>query len=556
MNDKQGKIYIGVSIAVSLVLHFLILQGFGWAEKNKNAILNDSFKTKVKKHKAFESLSELDLIELNKKLSEIIPQEPVEDLDLADESIQGELENLDEDLRLDLGELEQEELESSLQPNFVSQDLDESLIGAFAEGPKVNEELDFKVPSVGAVDSENLALNEQSLSKLTSDGTGDLDLPGLDSNEVIGDLGLSFQDSDLSPLEGEIESFIELEDEEQLLVFDNFIEVSTQVYKDYENLRGYYEIALTPTQDSERLPEVPKDIIFVIDTSASISRYKLQKFKKAIASSLSLLKQDDRFNIVSFKTEAKSCFDNFSSPTENKIEEAKDFLKSLRSSGKTDVYASVKPYLDSVKAEQDRPVLLFLISDGQSTVNKKASSEVIKLLTEDNKNKVSISAFSCGDKIDTFLLDFLTFRNRGYSLPTHNERIADAKLLDYLTKTSRVIISDLKHTVNKELLTEIYPRSLPHMYKGQTLKVYGSFPLEKKEMIFRILGKSGRGNEDILFKVDFSKNLTEDKQVARNWAAKKMLDLLGYLDESNRAKVLAEIHQLTQKFDIVLPYRF
>ena len=556
MNDKQGKIYIGVSLAVSLVLHFVILQGFGWAEKNKPQFAQDSFQTKVKKHKAFESLSELDLIELNKKLSEIIPQEPVEDLDLADESFKGDLENFDEDLRLDLEDQEPSETDSALQPNFVSEDLNESLIGAFQEGPKVNEDLDFKVPSLGAGESDNTALDDDNLTKIGSSGDGDLELPSVDSNDIIGDLGLSFQEGDLTPLEGELESFIDVEDEEELLVFDNFIEVKTQVYRDYENLRGYYEVALIPTQDSERLPEVPKDIIFVLDTSASINQYKLQKFKKALAKSLSLLKKDDRFNIVSFKTGAKSCFEDFTAPTEESIEEGKKFLRKLRSSGRTDVYASVKPYIESIKTTVERPVLLFLISDGQSTVNKKAASEVIKLLTEENKAKVSISAFSCGDDIDTFLLDFLTFRNRGYSLPTHNERIADAKLLEYLTKTSRVIISDLKHTVDNELLKDVYPRSLPHMYKGQTLKVYGSFPLEKKEMIIRILGKSGRGKEDILFKVNFSKNLTEDKNIARNWASKKILDLLGYLDNTNRAKVLTEIKELSQKFDIVIPYQF
>lgn len=555
MNDKQGKIYIGISLGVSLLLHFAILKTLGWAGVDQSRGEAVAFQTKVKKHKAFESLTDLDLIELNKKLSEILPQESPDDLSLLDENLENQSQGVEDLPKIDFTELKLSTSGEQAQP-LVAESLNESLVGAFSKNRVVHEDLTFQMPALdnAAVTDSSSAGDE--LAGLSDMGGNELELPGLSSDLLVGDLALNFQDSELTPLEGEVEDLVELEEEEALLVFDNFIEVKTKVYRDYKTLRGYYEIALTPTEDSERLPEVPKDILFIIDTSASISGYKLRKFKKALSESLSLLKANDRFNIVSFTTEAKPCFTDFIKVSPENLKVGRRFLKKLRSSGKTDVYASVKPFVESVKIVDQRPVLFFLISDGMSTVNKLASSELIKLLTEENKSKVSISAFSCGDDIDTFLLDFLTFRNRGYSLPTHNERIADAKLLEYLSKTSRVIISDLKHSVDKDLLTEMYPRSLPHMYKGQTLKVYGSFPLDKKEMIFRILGRSGRGSEDILFKVQFSKNLTEDRQVARNWAAKKTLDLLGFLDDKNRQEVLAKIRKISQEFNIIIPYKF
>src|SRR5439155_6124602 len=70
---------------------------------------------------------------------------------------------------------------------------------------------------------------------------------------------------------------------------------------------GYFLLLAAPTLAKEDKP-VPKDVVFVVDTSGSMAGAKLQQAKKALEFCVENLNGEDRFEIVRFSTEAEPLF--------------------------------------------------------------------------------------------------------------------------------------------------------------------------------------------------------------------------------------------------------
>ena len=177
------------------------------------------------------------------------------------------------------------------------------------------------------------------------------------------------------------------------------------------------------------------------------------------------LGNNDRFNPVIFTTQAKKGFSHFKTVSPQSIEEARDFLSFIRMiGGQTDIYNSIKPFVNGTLRENNRPVQIFLMTDGVSTADKSlASSEIIKEITKGNSADTSIFGFATGKHTNSFLLDFLTYRNRGDSLILEEIEDSGQQLANYVDERSEIIVTDLSHRYNGAMQNEVFPKKLPHL---------------------------------------------------------------------------------------------
>lgn len=94
---------------------------------------------------------------------------------------------------------------------------------------------------------------------------------------------------------------------------------------------GFFVHFLAPTG----LKAIPKDVIFVLDTSSSMTGLPMKELQKAMITILDKLNQQDRFNIIEFQT----TFGLFESELQNvsdvSIEAAKNMIQHLSPGGGT-----------------------------------------------------------------------------------------------------------------------------------------------------------------------------------------------------------------------------
>jgi len=334
-----------------------------------------------------------------------------------------------------------------------------------------------------------------------------------------------------------------------------FLNITPYVYIDTEDDIGYFRLDLSPNSRANGLNSINKDVLFLVDSSKSISSDQLSNFKKGLSSGLESLNTADRFNIIDFTTKSKPCFTGLTQNTLNSINQAAEFIEDLNSYGKTDVYSSLKPYVTDAVSEKKRPILLFLLTDGVSTVSEsKENSEIIQKITENNKENVSVFGFSCGDDINSFLIDFLTYRNRGDSLIINGLNGADTSLSKYISARSEILVSNLNYRYMGQNKEDLFPKNLPHLYKNKTLSIFGTFNLSEKENMIQLLGNSSAGSRQLIYKLIYEDANRAGRDLAKSWAAQKIFHLIGRLTDKKDPEVVSEIRSLQQKFEVYVPY--
>ena len=346
------------------------------------------------------------------------------------------------------------------------------------------------------------------------------------------------------------------EPREEVQIIDSFLDVILSIYREPGSRSVYYEIQITTREKALTVPYIPKDVLILIDSSASIKFEKLKEFKKGVARSLGHLKEEDNFNIVAFRERPTPLFSDFEPNTMTNKIEAEDFVENLQYSGKTDVYSGLAPYLTVKRKEEVRPYIIFLVSDGQTTTGFKfADNELIRRVIDENTANASIFTFSSGDLTNLFLMDFLSYNNRGVS--AHSRKISDShyELVKFVSSLSDIIVSNLNYNISDSLQSEVYPKKLPHLYRNYPLRLYGKMDESVEEIAIQVIGRSKNGKkEELIAKLKVANASVGSHEIADNWALQKIYYLINNSIMKRTLSLNTSIRHLSQKFNIEIPY--
>lgn len=95
-------------------------------------------------------------------------------------------------------------------------------------------------------------------------------------------------------------------------------------------VNGYFVHFIAP----QGLPAMPKDIIFVLDVSGSMSSgKKIKQLKKAMDIILSDMQEGDRFNILKFSSNVHKWQISMTEVSQKTISDARTFVRNMQPGG-------------------------------------------------------------------------------------------------------------------------------------------------------------------------------------------------------------------------------
>lgn len=345
------------------------------------------------------------------------------------------------------------------------------------------------------------------------------------------------------------------EGSEEITAFEpieQLLDLNVYAYQDTERDGFYFKIEIQ-RHGPETLPVLAKDVLFIQDGSRSMTQAKLNDCKQGIANWLNTLRPEDRFNIITFKEEVTWCFESWKPVAAPYIVGAHDFIKNLRARGKTDVYASLRPLL-GLQRDMGRPVLAVFITDGRPTMGLVDSSEIIETFSRENRGSVSVFAFGGGRRVNRYLLELLSYKNRGDSQVVHERREIPGALAAWGRQLRRPVLADLQYRFSGLDETEIYPKTLTHLYLDYPLTVYGWVKEARANVAFRIVGYSAAEKKDVVFPLDLTNVKEGDGAIAAQWARHKAYHLIGGHIQRKDPLIMEEIQRLAREYDIYIPY--
>lgn len=325
------------------------------------------------------------------------------------------------------------------------------------------------------------------------------------------------------------------------------------------NEPGYFMLLASPGVDERNDSIQAKDICFVLDTSGSMAGPKIEQAKKALQFCLQNLNSGDRFEIVRFSTEAEPLFGSLQSASRENVNRATSFVEQLKPIGGTaieDALKRVREIRDKADSPSGaaRPFMVVFLTDGRPTVGTTQEEPLVKLASSLSHTRVF--TFGMGLDVNTALLDRMANETQAisqYVLPTED---IETKVSNFYTKIQSPVLTDVALEVDGSgiALQQVYPSSIPDLYRGDTLLAFGRYTGSGQANV-RIVGKQNGSTCAFISSTDFAASDSRYAFIPRLWATRRvgwLLDEIHLHGESTELR--DEITLLAREHGIVTPY--
>ncbi len=285
---------------------------------------------------------------------------------------------------------------------------------------------------------------------------------------------------------------------------------------------GWFEAEVTPKRSLRRLDPLKKDVVYAIDTSASITDRWIGRVKHGVRRALTTFNDGDRFNLLLFKDGVQILNEGgLVEATPGNIDAARDFLQTASSSGWTDVNQALSKLLVQ-KTPPDRVYEIVLISDGRPTRGAVDPKRIINMITRENNRVASIYCVGVGDEINKKLLEFLAYRNKGRTVYAENVGEAASTIRELAGRLRYPLVKNLRYSILGVDPTRVYPRALPDIYQDQPLSLLGRYDSRTKQITVRISGTNREEKLDLTFTLKFDEAADGTAKIAKQWAFRKL----------------------------------
>ena len=310
---------------------------------------------------------------------------------------------------------------------------------------------------------------------------------------------------------------------------------------------GYALITVTPPDRATR--EVPRDIVFVIDVSGSMSGRKIEQARAAGRQLLESLRPTDRFRLIDFSSDVRAFRDGWTSATGGNLREAQAYLEQLRANGGTNIQGALEEAL-RLESPKDRLPLVLFLTDGAPTVGETRAEAIVQRAAELRRNR-RLFTFGIGADVNAALMEQLALQGRGTATFVRPEESVERAVGVVTQRLTRPIATDVRVTLEGARLYGVQPQGVIDVFAGQDLVIFARYANARERGTLVIEGRSGDAPVRWTTSVSLPTRQPENAFVARLWAVQRV----GYLSAERRqrggtAELDGELRQLGERYGI------
>ena len=319
---------------------------------------------------------------------------------------------------------------------------------------------------------------------------------------------------------------------------------------------GYFRITIDRT-GADVLPVMPKDILFVQDTSGTIADRRLHFSREGFRRGFAYIGAQDRFNVASFIDRTNYAFPEWQFRSDEADEQARQYFDSMTADGNTDFLEAMRDIL-SLEMDPERPVIVILATDGLMHSGITDNTEVIARFTRENAGRISIFSFGVADHANMYLLEMLSKFNMGDATYVKTGRwgIPDA-LEELIRSVSRPVLQNLRVGFGADAQVEGFPLRPGNLYLDRPLVLYGRYPLTEERLLVHAAGRSMGQFSDMVFDLVYPEHPAGegDPTIRDGWSQQKIYDLIARFTKTRDRSYLREMSRLSRHYDQEIPFR-
>nr|XP_026244419.1 inter-alpha-trypsin inhibitor heavy chain H4 isoform X4 [Urocitellus parryii] len=261
---------------------------------------------------------------------------------------------------------------------------------------------------------------------------------------------------------------------------------------------GYFVHYFAP----EGLPTMPKNVVFVIDKSGSMSGRKIQQTREALIKILSDLGPKDQFNLITFSSEATQWKPHLVPASTENVDEAKRYAAGIHALGGTNINEAMLTAVRRLKSDNQAELLsegsvslIILLTDGDPTMGEINPTKIQKNVQEAIDGQYSLFCLGFGFDVSYAFLEKMALDNGGLARRIYEDSDSALQLQDFYQEVANPLLTTVAFQYPSNAVEEVTQDNFRLFFKGSEMVVAGKLRDKSPDVLSAIVkGKMHKQN--------------------------------------------------------------
>ncbi|MDD1608717.1 MAG: VWA domain-containing protein, partial [Methylococcaceae bacterium] len=232
---------------------------------------------------------------------------------------------------------------------------------------------------------------------------------------------------------------------------------------------GFFSLQLEPPALPAVKDIAAREMVFVLDTSGSMSGEPIEASKQFMLHALHNLHPNDYFRIIRFSNNAEEFTADPVAATPENIKQGLHYVEGLTADGGTEVTTSIQQAFGKPAKENTLRMVIFL-TDGYIG----NESEVLKQIAE-KIGTARVFALGVGTSVNRFLLEEMANRNGGFARFIDPTEKADDVAIQLASKLESPVLTDISIDWGDLSVSDTTPAKIPDLFAGGAVRIQGKY---------------------------------------------------------------------------------
>lgn len=291
----------------------------------------------------------------------------------------------------------------------------------------------------------------------------------------------------------------------------------------YRDARGgFFSLLLEPPQAPAETDIMPREMVFVLDCSGSMSGLPIETSKTFMRIALRRLRSTDSFRIIRFSDAATEFSAQPLPATPGNIQAGLHYIDALNGEGGTEMSAGIRQALALPVPAGSLRIVTFL-TDGY--IGNEA--EILALISTHLGN-ARLYAFGAGAGVNRYLLSEMGRVGRGFTRymdPAEDQEKVAGELAERLQSP---VLTDIQIDWGGLDVSELSPGPLPDLFAGQSLRIQGRYGRPGRYEV-KVRGRVQGRPATLPLQIELPETSTQGEAVPILWARSLIGDLMHQL---------------------------
>lgn len=287
---------------------------------------------------------------------------------------------------------------------------------------------------------------------------------------------------------------------------------------------GHFAVYLIPALRYSSNEIVPKDVVFLMDTSGSQQGDPLVKSKELMRRFINGLNPNDTFTIIDFANTTQQLSPTPLANTAENRAKAMAYIDRLDARGGTELLNGIRAVLNFPTAQPGRLRSIVLLTDGYIGNENEVIAEVQRNLKAGNR----LYGFGVGSSVNRFIINRLAEVGRGTAQVIRQDEPTQEVAEKFFRQINNPVLTNIQVSwQGTGQSPTIYPLAAPDLFANQPLVLFGK-KTDKINGNLRITGVAVGGNRyEKTLPVNFNSN--GNSAIAQLWGRAKIKDLMNQM---------------------------